>query len=770
MDAISVVLRLVDQLTGPARKAKEALTGISDAAKDVASTAEGVTSATAAVTSATQNSTSAATAATAATKGATKAAEDAADASKKVTGAVTGTTGAATAAASAMSSVADASKDAAKAGADVAESSRKTTAAVRQTTGAAEAATRATRGLTARQFALGRAIINTQRRFRIAAPEINRAGHLLGLSMRGVALGIAEATRTTLSLGRTAFWVGQRVVAATGISIAGIIALGRSYATTLDTQGKFARQTGFSVQALRELGFVAKRQDIPLETLNNGLETFQKRLGELKIRRGSLNKLLGRVDPKLRGKLRAEKDPSKAFDLVVDAMSRVKDPTKRMVLAQAAFGDAGADMVRIALLGAEALAEMREEARRLNGELGENALQEAERFNDAIDNIIDTLIGLRNSIAGTVLPVITPILEAVQELIIANRGSIATGVADAVVAISEAAKGFDWAKFADNVRAVAAAVQWAAEAVGGFENLLIGLAAVPFIPALVAIAVGVIGIISWLWKLRSAIAFVFGKGGLGRAIALAAVEAIPGLDRITAAARTTGGALTGLGRRAGGMRRMFALGGLLSIGSMILDDLTKTREQRLQAMQENWKWWSELEQQLQNTQAGQYWQSMVDEVQRWKASIAATMSSVAADMVAAGKSWIESIGQGFRAGWNDFVAWLKGAVANVKGMMPNFSLPKWMGGDGDEAPGGETGAAPPAAPKTMGDVVNNVDQSRETRQAVTVTNNVTVNTTTNASPAAIGSAAAGAAERGTRRAMGGLHDGGEAGSTYQGAP
>ncbi|CAA0129021.1 Uncharacterised protein [Starkeya nomas] len=587
-----------------------------------------------------------------------------------------------------------------------------------------------------------------------------------------MALGIADAARTTVSLGRAAYWVGQRVVAATGISIAGVIALGRSYATTLDAQGKFAKQTGFSVQTLRELGFVAKRQDIPLETLNNGLETFQKRLGELKMRRGGLNKLLGRVDPKLRGKLRAEKDPSKAFDLVVDSMSRVKDPSKRMVLAQAAFGDAGAEMVRIALLGAEALAKMREEAQRLNGVLGENALGEAERFNDAIDNIGDTLLGLRDSIAATVLPIITPILEAVQELILANRDTIATGIADAIVAISEAVKGFDWAKFADNVRAVAAAVTWAAGAVGGFENLLIGLVAVPFIPAIVSIVAGLFGISTAIVRIGKAVATVFGKGGLGRAIAGAAAEAEPGLGRIGSASRRAGADLGGLGRRASGMRRLFALGGLFSIGSMILDDLTKTREQRLQAMRENWQWWSELEQTLQNTSAGQYWQSMVDEVQRWKADIAANLSSLASDMVAVGRSWATSLGEGFRSVFNDLISWISGAVANIKGMMPSFSLPGWLGGGEAPAatPGGETGAVPQAAPKTMGDVVNNVDQSRQTQQSVSVTNNVTVHATTNASPAAIGAAAAGAAERGTRRAMGGLHDGGEAGSTYQGAP
>ncbi|WP_421700458.1 hypothetical protein [Ancylobacter sp.] len=65
-----------------------------------------------------------------------------------------------------------------------------------------------------------------------------------------------------------------------------------------------------------------------------------------------------------------------------------------------------------------------------------------------------------------------------------------------------------------------------------------------------------------------------------------------------------------------------------------------------------------------------------------------------------------------------------------------------------------TGALP--APRTMADLVNNVDQSRQMQQTVTVNNSVTVNATTNATPAAISTATAGATERGTRRAMSGF--------------
>lgn len=695
MEAISVVLKLVDQLTSPAKKAKEALTGIKEAAEGVVASAKQATAATASVTRATEN-----------------------------------------------------------------------------TVRAATAATRAARGLTAQQFGLGRSVVTIQRRFRAALPELREHGYMLGLSMRGVALGVQDAAATSLRLGRTAWEMGKRIAAAAGISIAGIVAIGRSYATALDSQGKFARQIGMSVQALRELGFVAERQGIPLETLNNGLEAFQKRLGELKMRRGGLDKLLGRVDPKLRGRLRAEKDPTKSFDMVIEAMSRMKDPAKRMVLAQAAFGEAGAEFVRLAMLGAEGIAKMREEARRLRGELGEGAVEDAERFNDAIDNIMDALRGLRDKVAGTILPIITPIIQAIEAAVVANRDIISAGVADAVSAISKAVREFDWAKFAENIRTIADVVKMAASAVGGFGNLLIGLAAAPFLPAIKSIVTGVIGTIFFLIKTGLRLRTVF--GGLGQVIARSAALSVPAFGRLGRAARGAGADLLAFGKKAGSLRRMLAFGGLLSLGAMIFDDIGKTQQQRLEEMRANWAWWDELEQKLQNTAAGKWWQAIVDKVQAWKADVINGFTSIGTELVAVGKGWIDNIETGFKTGWDKFVAWLKGRVDAIKAMMP--ALPDWFGGDKPSetvpAEGGgsgtTTGGLPP--PKSMADVVNNVDQSRQTQQTIAVTNNTTINATTSASPASIGATVAGAAEKGTRRALGGLHDGGFVGSTYLAGP
>lgn len=73
--------------------------------------------------------------------------------------------------------------------------------------------------------------------------------------------------------------------------------------------------------------------------------------------------------------------------------------------------------------------------------------------------------------------------------------------------------------------------------------------------------------------------------------------------------------------------------------------------------------------------------------------------------------------------------------------------------------GGAAAATTGPAP-TIPEMAQTIDNSKTVTQSVTVNNSITVNATTPASPAAIGAAVAGGAERGVRSGAAALHDGG----------
>lgn len=662
-------------------------------------------------------------------------------------------------------------------------------------TNATRGAQRATRGLTQQQFALGRAVVETRRRFMASLPAYEAAGRRIGAGIRLMGTGIRDAGVQATRMSRLGLRWGGRAAAASGLSVAGIVAMGRAYANTVDEQAKFARQTGFTIQRLRELDFVAGRQGVSASELSTSLDGLNRRMGELRTGRGSLNSFLKRADPKLLRGLKASKSPGEAFDLMIGALSRIEDPARRAALAQAAFGRSGMVMVRIAELGADGLADMSAEARRLMGVLGDLAGPEAEAYNDAWGDVGTTIIGLRDSIASKLLPVLTPLMLDLRDWIAANRELISTGVVDFIRNLGEGIKSTDWGGMVADVRATAEAVRWVVDAIGGWHWALLGLLALPFLPAMAlfakgavkfAVGVGKVALITSralapLFRLPVIVAAARGLAGwllrIGAALVSWPVAAVAtglyivwrNLDRFRArlgqatdgfrrmgdgAARFARGvvagdlrgALAGLGETALGVKDV-TVAAIATVGELARGVL------------------AEIDGLFGTDLTGRF-DGLVNYLE-------------GLNLFPIGRAVLTSFWEGLKSVGEDLLAWARGIGERIRAALTfNISLPQlpaFLGGGGDAGgavAGAAIGGSINAPPRTAMDVINEIDQSRTLDQDVGVKVHapVTVNAVTNASPEAIGAGVAAGVERGVRRGLGGLHDGGAAGSSFMGAP
>ena len=70
-----------------------------------------------------------------------------------------------------------------------------------------------------------------------------------------------------------------------------------------DELGKFARQTGFSVERLQELDFIAKRNGISTDKLRGGIVKFTKSFTDLRLGTGTALTALEKIDPVLLAQL-----------------------------------------------------------------------------------------------------------------------------------------------------------------------------------------------------------------------------------------------------------------------------------------------------------------------------------------------------------------------------------------------------------------------------------------------------------------------------------
>jgi len=293
-----------------------------------------------------------------------------------------------------------------------------------------------------------RAVIRGVDRFSGPAKSISRQIRGLGAAAGGLTRRFGGVAGALTGVGFAA-------------SAAGVLASIKSYASAGDELGKFSRQAGLTVEALQELKFAAERSGVSQGVFNSSLVALNKRLGELKAGSGSLKSFLDRASPALRDQLLAAKSTEEAFELLVAAMAKIEDPSKRNALAAAAFSRSGVAMTRMAENGVGGLRSLREEARRLGFVIDEEAAAEAERFQDDLTGLQRVLLGVRNVIGSALLPVIRPLIVSLTEWGIANREVIASGVVE----------------FVQNLVAAGQGVGRFVEAIGGIANALIGVGA-----------------------------------------------------------------------------------------------------------------------------------------------------------------------------------------------------------------------------------------------------------------------------------------------------
>lgn len=276
----------------------------------------------------------------------------------------------------------------------------------------------------------------------VVLSAVDRATGPLSRSFGKISRGARQVTR---AIERAALVGGGALLGMTATAAYAAKRLTISYAREADELGKFARQIGMTAESIQELRFAAQRQGAGgAAELDKALEMMARRLGEARAGTGQLASFLKRIDPALLRAARAAKSNDEAFNLFADALARTRDPAKRTALATAIFGRAGAKMARLVDGGTEALAALREEARRY-GLVTQEQAREAEAFQDAQENLAWAIRGVKIAIGSELLPVLRPLLDGLRDWIAANRAIIRARIQDVIKQMVEKARGaWEW--------------------------------------------------------------------------------------------------------------------------------------------------------------------------------------------------------------------------------------------------------------------------------------------------------------------------------------
>lgn len=196
-----------------------------------------------------------------------------------------------------------------------------------------------------------------------------------------------------------------------------------------DDLGKKAARLGVSVDFLAAMRDAAERTGVPLDSLDESLDTFAVNLGKARVGAGRMTKFLPKVATNLHSdfgavllrQLTAAKGNAAALDVLADAMAKLTDPADRAALAMATVGDS--KLAPMLALGSKRLDEMGVHFIGLAGSQ-EGAAKGAAEVHDSMLNLKTTIDGIKASIVEGLSPALKILVDQLSEWFAGHREDI----------------------------------------------------------------------------------------------------------------------------------------------------------------------------------------------------------------------------------------------------------------------------------------------------------------------------------------------------------
>lgn len=259
------------------------------------------------------------------------------------------------------------------------------------------------------------------------------------------------------------FMVGGAAAAAAGT----LFGIAKTTADAGDHALKMSQKLGIGVEALQELQFAAKLSDVSSEQLGQSLGLLSKNLTAAKGGNKEAIKSFAVLGEKVSGLVRVGAPTDDVLGAIADRFSRMPDGAKKATIAMDLFGKSGKDLIPLLNQGSKGIEETRKRARELGVVLSEDTAQASEVFNDSLTELFGALTGVRNIIGSKLIPMLTPLIQALTDWIAVNKELIAQDLGEIVSALGDFLKfTFKWAS------ALVRSIIQMSKVFGGLNNIL----------------------------------------------------------------------------------------------------------------------------------------------------------------------------------------------------------------------------------------------------------------------------------------------------------
>ena len=192
--------------------------------------------------------------------------------------------------------------------------------------------------------------------------------------------------------------------------------LGNAYKSgqSADEINTLAKQYGVATDQIQKFNYAQELVDVSTDTMLASMSKLTKQMG-------SGNKAFEELGVSIRDASGEYRDVEDVWFDTLQALSQIENETERDIKAQELFGKSAADLAGIIDDGGAALKQLGEEAENAGLILDGDALDAANRFNDALDKIKGTagqaFMKAGATLAETLLPHLEKLAEKISEIL-----------------------------------------------------------------------------------------------------------------------------------------------------------------------------------------------------------------------------------------------------------------------------------------------------------------------------------------------------------------
>lgn len=212
----------------------------------------------------------------------------------------------------------------------------------------------------------------------------------------------AASQMTAIGAGLTAFGAGVTGTVLRAVSVFS------TYGQTIDDA---AQRTGFSAEAVSELGFAIEQSGGDMATFEAAAKKMQQSITG--AREGSAGAVASFESLGISVDTLAKLAPDKQFELIAQKLSEIDDPATRTTRSLELFGKAGQKLQPLISGGADAISELRTQARDLGVSMSGADAAAAGAYGDAWDTVTKSLRGVQVTVGAAVAPVLTDLFNTV---------------------------------------------------------------------------------------------------------------------------------------------------------------------------------------------------------------------------------------------------------------------------------------------------------------------------------------------------------------------